>query len=185
MKELLLIGNKPYETFEKANEVNNFDFVVRVNRMTNYGVTGSKLDGHYLGMYKDFRDVYHGGEHKDLIKLAKQIFCPQVIKDNTEHIFDYITQEQYDNIEIVDIGERPRNEMNCAYPTSTLFMLRHLLSTHWADEYNIWLTGVDIEGRGELMANGDEWKYTRHATCGQAEENWIKWQVKRGRMKML
>lgn len=186
MKNLLLIGNKPYEEFDKADEVKDFDFVVRVNRMTNYGVTGTRLDGHYLGMYDDFRNVYHGGEYAEMIKTAQQIFCPQLVKDNTEHIFDYITKEQYDGIEVVDIGERPRNEMNCHYPTSTLFMLRHLLRTpKWKDEYDIYITGIDIEGRGNLMSNGEAWINTRHRYCGYAEEEWLKWRIKQGEIKVL
>lgn len=183
MKKLLLIGNKLIDKDISA-KVDAYDYVVRVNRMNNIPNTGTKINGYYLGMWKDFREKYHGGEHKELIKNAEIVFCCNRVYKNTQNIFDYITQEQYDNVEIIDI-DKSRKGIGTKFPTSTISVLWHLVNSHWADEYEISITGIDIEGRDELFRTNWEWASTAHITAGKAEADYMLKLISEGKIKVL
>ena len=182
-KRLILVGNKPF-TRDMSEVIDHFDFVVRVNRMNNYGLSGTKIDGYHLGMFNDFMNVYHGGEHVQEIRRATQIFAPERVIADRKHIFDYISQEQYDGIECVD-WVHAHKDMGIFSPTSTVLMLWHLLNTHWAGSYDIYLTGMDIEGRGEMFMTNPEWSTTSHRLYGDAEEQYIKGLIKDGKIQFL
>ena len=49
-QRLILVGNKPFEC-DRSAEIDAMDFVVRVNRMNNFGLSGTRLDGYFLGLY--------------------------------------------------------------------------------------------------------------------------------------
>ena len=183
-KRLILIGNKPFSSDTLCDEIDSYDFIVRVNRMNNLYKAGTRVDGYYLGMWRDFRDIWHGGEHRDRIKDAKVVFACPIIYRTTEYIFDYITREQYDNIELIDINAS-RKGIGTMYPTSTISVLYHLLNSHWADEYDITLTGVDIEGRGDMFRSDMEWNTTTHVMSGDDEEKYLRNLVENGEIKFL
>lgn len=183
-KELILVGNKPFLTDDLAEEIDSYDFVVRVNRMNNLYLSGSKIDGYYLGMWKDFRDVWHGGQFKERIKDAKKIFAPKEVYRNTKFIFDYITKEQYDSIEVINITES-RKGTSVPYPTSTISTLWYLLNSNWNEQYNISLTGVDIDGRGEMFLREEEWNTTTHGNCGYDEERYLRNLVETKQIKFI
>lgn len=182
-KQLILVGNKPFSNLSLAETIDDYDFVIRVNRMTNYGLSGKKTDGVFLGMYSDFIEKYDGGEHRDVFKEASNIFSVQAVKNN-EKVLDYITPEQRDGIEVVK-HFYALQDVKVNSITSTVLMLHHLLNSHWKDEYEITVTGVDIDGRGDIMANGDEWKDNLHGKNGHAEEEWLKSLVEKGLIKYL
>lgn len=183
-KELILVGNKPFLTDQLACEIDSYDFVVRVNRMNNLYLSGSRVDGYYLGMWKDFRNIWNGGPYKDRIKDARKVFMCQKVFENTDHVFEYVTKEQYDNCEIIDINAS-RAGIGAQYPTSTVSVLWHLLNTHWNDEYNITLTGLDIDGRGDMFLSESEWNTTKHGECGYDEERYLKWLVETRQIKFI
>ena len=177
-KKLILVGNKPFANDSLAAVIDGYDFVVRVNRMTNFGASGVKTDGVFLGMYSDFINQYDGGEHKDVFRLASQIFAVQMVK-NDDKVLDYITSAQREGLEVVS-HFYALCDVNVGSITSAVLMLHHLLRSHWADEYEITVTGLDIDGRGELMRTGDEWKNNEHGQMGDREEAWLKGLVESG-----
>lgn len=172
-KKLILVGNKPTKKDGLANIVDSFDFVVRVNRMTNLYYTGSKIDGHYLGMWKDFIEEYDGGEYKDKIKEAKVIFCPPKVYNNTQNLFKYITRKQFMTAEIINLNASTFG-INTDFPTSTISVLWYLLNSHWVYEYDIYITCIDVEGRGELFLTNNEWCENNHKYAGIDEEKYLK-----------
>lgn len=182
-KKLLLIGNKPIEE-DVSEKVDSFDFVVRVNRMTNVPNTGRKIDGYYLGMWRDFREQYHGGEHRDIMKEAKVVFCHPRVYENRVNIFEYITKEQYMTAEIINVNAS-RIGIGTQYPTSTISVLWYLVNSHWAYEYDIYIFGIDIEGRDELFRSNAEWNTTTHVNAGGDEAEYMKRLIAEGKIKVL
>lgn len=178
MKKLLLIGNGPIGK-DISDKVNQFDYVFRVNRMTNLHETGTRIDGVYIGVYKDFLDIYKGGENKEYYKTAGRIFLDMYGKFTLLNKWkDYMTEEQWHNVGIIHLF----SPVPCA--TTTIRVLDHLLSTS-AKEYEIWIAGIDVEGRGDLMAKGEPWKGTCHAETGYDEEKYLKDLIKNNKIKVL
>ena len=73
-KQLILVGNKPAYRTGLSALVDSFDYVLRISWMNNLGVTGNKIDGIYLEANDEFKYVFKGGENRDEIKRAKNIF---------------------------------------------------------------------------------------------------------------
>ena len=182
-KRLILVGNKPFEC-DRSAEIDAMDFVVRVNRMNNYGLSGTRIDGYFLGLYTDFVQKYHGGAHRREIRRARQVFCQPRVLRKKPLIFDFISMEQYAGIETTS-WEGCIRDTGIRVPTSTMLVLHHLLTTHWAEEYDVWLTGVDIEGRGQMFRDCEEWNTTRHRDSGVEEEAWLRRLVNDEKIKML
>lgn len=183
MKKLVLIGNKPIST-DISSIIDSFDFVIRVNRMNNIPNTGYKINGYYLSMNDRFKFIYNGGEHKDLIKEASIIITKDRFLKDTEHIFDYITEAQYKSAETIDY-ENAKQNIGARFPTSTICCLNHLLTTHWNNDYEIWITGIDIDGRGDMFFNNREWRCTEHQFAGYDEEIYLKNLIKENKIKVL
>lgn len=172
MEKLILIGNKPV-TKDMSYIDNEFDYVLRVNRMLNLGNTGNRIDGVFLGAYYDFVNKFNGGPHRDKYKSIKDIYMTPEIKGSFYHYPLYITQEQWDNTKIYDFSIAKKN-IGCN-ATSTVCMLYSLLhDDNIKSKYDIYLTGLDIEGRGKMMEEGLQWKYTGHKLVGDIEEQYIK-----------
>lgn len=172
MKNLILIGNKPINK-DMSFIDSNYDYVFRVNKMCNLGNTGYRIDGVYLGLYSDFIITHKGGKNKTYYKTAKDIYMLPILKKFFWEYKEYMSQEQYDNIKFLDFDAARINLKACL--TSTVCVLWNILNDkNFINNYKIHLTGLDIEGREELLKNGDEWKNTAHANAGAIEEKYIK-----------
>lgn len=183
-KKLLLIGNGPIP-IDISEKVNEFDYVMRVNRMTNFLTTGTRIDGVFIGAYKDFREFYKGGEFRDYFKTAKEVF----LTDNLQKLFknwdEFLTKEQWDNVQIMDFSTNKEN-IGTAFPTTTLCLLNVLTTVpEWYENYEIWICGITVEGRKELMYNGEPWKKTNHRFDGEKEETFLKNLIKENKIKRL
>lgn len=183
-KKLLLIGNGPIN-IDISDKVNTFDYVLRVNRMTNFPTTGNRIDGLFIGAYKDFKYDYKGGEFRDYIKTAKEIFLTQILKDKFSNWDEFLTQEQWDNVKIMSFKYNHQN-IGTPFPTTTLCVLNVLTSfPEWYEKYEIWIAGITVEGREKLMAEGEAWKYTNHRFDGKKEEDFLKKLINENRIKRL
>lgn len=183
-KKLLLIGNGPIP-IDISEKVNEFDYVFRVNRMTNFPTTGTRIDGVFIGAYKDFRTIYKGGEFKDYFKTAKQVFLTQELKKWFKDWDEYLTQEQWDNVQIMDFSHNMEN-IGSKFPTTTLCVLNVLTSfPEWYENYEIWVCGITVEGRSELMYNGQPWIKTLHRFDGEKEEIFLKKLLNENKIKRL
>lgn len=183
-KKLLLIGNGPIP-IDISDKVNEFDYVMRINRMNNFLTTSSRIDGVFIGAYRDFREIYKGGEFRDYFKTAKEVFLTDNLKKWFKNWDEFLTQEQWDNVKLMDFRYNQEN-IGTAFPTTSLCVLNVLTSfSEWYDNYEIWICGITVEGREKLMMNGEPWKKTNHRFDGKKEEQFLKKLIEEGKIKRL
>ena len=189
MKKLILIGNKPIEN-DISSVIDSFDYVFRVNRMMNYGNTGERIDGVFMGIYRDFVEEYKGGPFVDKFKTAGQIFISKSMKRLSSAYFDWtkwITAKQYNNLGIIDYSKYRSHFYNTSVCTS-LRVLDYLISEErWTREYEIWICGLDVEDRANILMTGDAWKNTTHSKkeAAEGEERYLKEKLNSGVIKRL
>lgn len=185
-KKLLLIGNAPIP-IDIADKVNQFDYVLRINRMTNLNNTGKRIDGVFIAAYEDWRNVYHGGENKEYYKQASDIWLTPEIKHNFHDWKEYFTEKQWSNPILISFANNSNiDHVNCTIITTTIRVLDVLVHTKSiTDIYDIWIAGITIEGRGKMMETGSAWIDTAHRYMGYAEEKYLKRLVTEGKVKRL
>ena len=172
MKErLILVGNKPAYRTGLHVIVDSFDYVLRISRMNNLGVTGNRIDGIYLEANDIFKYVFKGGENKNEIKRAKNIFMHQYWYERFQEWKIYLTRRQYDSVEVIN-HETAIQDIGFERPTSAVLMLAYLLNSPWKDRFDIYITCLDIENRAELIDNNPLWNY--HNGAGIIEERYLK-----------
>lgn len=183
-KRLLLIGNGPIP-INISDKVNEFDYVMRINRMTNFLTTGTRIDGVFIGAYKDFREFYKGGEFKEYFKTAKEVFLTDNLKKWFTNWNEFLTQDQWDNIKIMDFKYNKEN-VGTAFPTTSICVLNVLTSFPiWYENYEIWICGITVNGREKLMKTGTAWSKTLHKFDGKLEEEFLKKLLKENKIKRL
>jgi hypothetical protein len=136
-KKLVFVGNKPPIRETLANEIDSFDYVMRINRMNYLGHTGNRIDGLCLEANHEFKHEFKGGENKKSIKNAGQILMRPFWHSNFSNWDEYLTVEQYKNIELIEdrfaIAETGFERL-----TTSILLLGCLLNSHWSDEYDIY-----------------------------------------------
>lgn len=183
-KRLLLIGNGPIP-LDISDKVNEFDYVLRINRMTNLTNTGKRIDGVFIGAYKDFRTIYKGGEFREYFKTAKQIFLTNNIQKKFDNWSEFLTKDQWDNVKIMDFKYN-LEKVGTTHPTTTICVLNVLTSfPEWYDNYEIWICGITVEGREQLMSKGTPWAKTGHRFDGKKEEDFLKKLLDEGKINRL
>ena len=175
-KSLILVGNKPPKKKSLAKKIDAFDFVVRVNRMNYLGPAGNKIDGALYEANLQMNNIYRGGEHKEEIKRVKKIFMRKHLYETFFTWPQYLTKEQYNEIE--NINESYAVEGTLFEKTTTsIVVLAHLLNTHWKEKYDIWITCLDVENRAWLIDNDPIWDY--HKGAGVPEQEYLQEQLKK------
>jgi hypothetical protein len=185
-KKLLLVGNAPIPV-DVADKVNEFDYILRINRMNNLHNTGNRIDGVFIAAYDDWRNVYHGGENREHYKRAKDIWMTPEIREQFTDWKEYLTEEQWSKPMIISFAENADvSHANCTILTTTVRVLDVLVNAKGiTDEYEIWIAGVTLEGRGKMFETGEAWINTEHRWMGHAEERYLKRLVAEGRVKRL
>lgn len=175
MKKLILVGNKPPRKKSMAKEIDSFDYIIRVNRMNYLGSAGSKIDGVFFEPNLQMTQVFNGGPNKHEIKRAAKIFMRRKYYDNfSTSNFDYVTQDQYNNVELINESyaiEATKFERL----TSSIKLLGHLLNSNWKEDYKIYITCLDIENRAYLIDNDATWAY--HKGAGIPEQKYLEEQL--------
>lgn len=184
MKSLIIIGNKPdipwderYNpiSYDYKNAINSMDYVCRINRMNNYGLTGTKTDGLYIGGWKDYIYTYKGGDNVGLIPDIKDIFMVKIAWNlYFKNVYQqFITEEQKNNITFCNFDEG-RIRMNYQHPCSVISMIDYFVNTpKWADSYKIYFTGIDVYNRAEVLATGEPWSKNLHKIGGAKERDYL------------
>lgn len=170
-KNLILVGNKPAYKIDLNKIIDSFDYVLRISRMNNFRDTGNRIDGIYLEANDEFKYIFKGGENKEEIKRAKNIFMHQYWYDNFREWESYVTKKQYESIEIINHKAAIR-DIGFERPTSAVLMLAYLLNSSWKDKFHIHITCLDVENRAALIDNNPLWGY--HNGAGIVEENYLK-----------
>ena len=180
--KLIIIGNKPI-SHDMSFIDSEFDYILRVNRMLNFGNTGYRIDGLFLGAYRDFKTTYRGGEYREWYSSVKDIYMTPRIKKNFNNWSEYITKIQYDNIKLWDF-QKAKKELDANLTSSICVIWSVLNDSEFTDNYEIWFTGLDIE-RSELMKTGNPWKDTGHKDAGEAETRYLKSCINSGILNYL
>lgn len=190
MKRLIVVGNKEYDDYHLADQVDAFDYVCRINRMTNYYHTGTKIDGIYLGAWWDWIYVYKGGPYLDIIQeKAKQVFMMEFaynlnLKEDDKWEY-FITPEQHKNLTLVDFSPGAIR-IGWDHPCSSISMIDYFIRTpEWSDNYEIWFTGLDVENRGDILASGPQWADGEHKEGGDLERMYLERMMQEGRLHHL
>lgn len=170
-KRLILVGNKPVYRTGLDTIVDSFDYVLRISRMNNLGDTGYRIDGIYLEANNVFKNIFKGGENKDEIKKAKNVFMHRYWYERFQEWELYLTSQQYYSVEIIN-HETAIKDIGFERPTSAVLMLAYLLNSSWKDRFHIHIAGLDIENRAELIDHNPLWSY--HNGAGKFEEKYLK-----------
>lgn len=176
-KRLILVGNKPAYRTGLRTIVDSFDYVLRISRMNNLGAAGNRIDGIYLEANDVFKYVFKGGENKNAIKRARNIFMHRYWYEHFQEWETYLTKQQYDSVEIIN-HEAAIKDIGFERPTSAVLMLAYLLNSSWKDKFHIHITCLDVENRTELIDNNPLWNY--HNGTGRIEEDYLKKLIQNG-----
>lgn len=155
MKKLLLIGNGPIEN-DITEKVNEFDYVVRINRMTNKDKTGDRADACYVILCKQFFDA--NPEPFDSVDTLYIRPCD---------VLSYLAGKKRFFQNVKNIKFMPRLDDRFS---TTIGVLKHLLET----DYEIWLAGVTIDGRSKLDDKLHPMQEEEYYLKGLLQENKIK-----------
>lgn len=208
-KRLLLFGNKHINSSippRKINEINSFDIIMRINKMDNIIETGERVDwwwfDHCIRYYankfttrnylKYVTKVMTNWTSISLLGLNNpdsteenkltqlRVFFPELPDD-----CDVIKNKNYWNCSICERNKYWNiDTKNKTVPTTFIIALSHLIDEYF-DEYDIYITCTDIEGRDKLYKSGGEWSGTWHYNVGQHEEDYIKLMINEGKIKYL
>jgi hypothetical protein len=187
MKKLLLLGNGaiPHDISE---QVSSFDYVFRINRMTNIENTGDKIDGLFLTFSDDFIKRSDDDKLKEYFAKAKQIFINFETKLKLlygKKWEKFISKEQWLNANIMSFSENKKH-IGCNYVTTTIRVLDVITTEpQWCDNYEIWIAGITVDGRAEMMKNGEEWDKKPYRQYGEYEERFLKRLIDEGKIKLL
>lgn len=177
-KKLVVVGNKPIS----YPLVDTFDYVIRINRMTNYGDTGYRTDGLYLEANDVFKSIYTGKMLKERISEDTHIFMHPDWHKKFEEWPDFLSVQQYALTELVDYATIC-TLINCSNPTSGVTLLAHLLSTDWVEEYDIHIVGFELQNRVEMIDKDPYWSW--HHGAGVAELSYLNRCIESGVLKVL
>jgi hypothetical protein len=174
-KRLIVVGNKPPGKPGLAEEIDAFDYVVRVNRMNYLGAAGNSIDGLFLEANLQFKYKYHGGTHRQRIKEAGKIFMRTMWYERFTDWYQYLAPAQYNNIEIIDesFAVKETGFQRC---TSSILLIAYLLNSIWSENYQIYITCLDVENRAETMNNDNIWSW--HMGAGKIEQEYLLKQIK-------
>jgi hypothetical protein len=169
-KKLVFVGNKPPMRDGLGKEIDSFDYVIRINRMNYLGYAGNRIDGLCLEANDHFKYLCKGGENKKYIKKAGQVFIRPKWYEKFLNWNDYLTREQFKNI-IVFEDQFAIKETSFERLTTSILFIGYLLNSHWKDEYDIYITCLDIEKRSRLIDNHPNWEY--HKGAGLYEQEFL------------
>lgn len=183
-KKLILVGNKPPTRRDLAEEIATYDYVMRINRMNYLTQTAeNRLDGLFLEANEIFKYICEGGEHKEKIKLMKDVLMHKDWYDKFQEWSNYLTEEQYKNVELINPNHGLR-EIGFERPTSAVRLLAHLLNEEkWKDRFDISITCLDIENRAYLIDNHPNWNY--HKGGGFFEQIYLIRLLKSGQIQRV
>lgn len=85
-----------------CKEAGSFDYVVRINRMTNYGRTGLKTNALFLEANEVFKRICTGEMLKEKINEETHILMNPYWYGQFREWNDYLTPRQYAHTELID-----------------------------------------------------------------------------------
>lgn len=177
-KKLVVVGNQDIA----CSSIDTFDYVIRINRMTNYCNTGYRTDGLFLEANSIFKNIYTGEKLKEKITENTHIFMNPNWHKKFDEWSDYLSIQQYALTELINY-ETICSLVGCSNPTSGVALLSHLLSTDWSQEYDIHIVGFELQNRVEMIETDPYWDW--HRGAGAAELSFLKKCITSGELIVL
>lgn len=208
-KRLLLFGNKHINSSippRKINEINSFDVIMRINKMDNIIETGGRVDWWWFD--HNIRHHFNQFNTKNYLKTVTKCMTnwksicilglnnKNSTEENKLEQLRVFFPELPDNCDVIknpnychnSICERNKyweiNDKTKTIPTTFIIALSHIID-EYSDEYDIYITCTDIEGRDELYKNNPIWSEYWHCNVGQHEEDYIKLMINEAKIKYL
>ena len=177
MKKLLLIGNKPLDK-DYSSIIDDYDMVVRVNRMLNYNQSKGKTD---LWLADVHTPALFESEDKEKFLEARNAILPYISQWPTIKFLSLIGYKGGKHIIKFDSLNIKKCIPNYSYGngfriTNSIWMLIYCLE-NFADEYEIHTLGIG----NRYFLNSEEHYY--HKNIYQEEENFIEGLLESGKIK--
>lgn len=191
MDKLIIVGNKIIDD-DISQMVDSFDYVVRLNRMSNYGKTGHKTD------------IWLADFHDEFFKLVKKPYDKylnaRVLLINSDRpITMYIkglkqgiiTQKQLSSAQKTSlqyIAEKMLGKQdwmkNKTMPTNYFLLTKYIID-NYSDKVEIWTAGVDITDRDVLFNTDSAYENSWHNNIGQFESTMLNKWIQEGKLYVL
>ena len=161
-----------------SDQIDKFDFVVRVNRMNNYGNTGTKTDLLAVDPHSEFFELVEKpfGKYNDAKRLVVNTFFFSPKSASMLLQKGIFKQQQLANAIKLCFQDYRRglveryvgNDDGSINFTNFFITLCYAIDSY-SNDYQIWFTGVDVNGRGNMMKTNSTWT-KNHSCAGEAEE---------------
>ena len=190
MKKLILVGNKQIDV-DISKEVEQFDVVVRLNRMNNWENTGKRTDILLVDPHPVFFKMIDGQDCLKYQTARKLLFNkvynkPKVIvKLLKQNVF---TLDQLQNKDVFDIYKYKHTILKPEdgnVDFSNFFALLNYVIQKYSSNYEIWITGIDVYERSSFFATNESYKNSRHLTAGIVEETRMKNMIEHNVIKYM
>lgn len=166
-KRIILVGNKLIDK-NISDKIEQFDIIVRLNRMNNFGMTGKRTDILLVDANTQFFQLIQSPFQK--YRTAKKLWINQppfngkiLCKLLRYGIFSVQQIKESEKVNTWKYREKS------GYFFTNFFILTQMLIEKFKDTYDIWIVGIDINGRGKLLSLDPKWK-GGHDTAGMEEE---------------
>lgn len=156
MKKLIIVGNKVIDK-DISKEVESFDMIVRLNRMNNWGKTGTRTDYLLVDPHKNFFKLLEPPFEKyqtaENLIINKNFYNKNSITEMLKLNLFSITK--LSKATKLNLQEYSKNILN-DYPNKNMrltnfFIFLKYIIEHYHDRYEIWFTGVDVEHRCDYI----------------------------------
>lgn len=169
-KKLLIVGNK-IPSYNIENIINNFDFVVRLNRLNNYELTGIRTDLLLVDPHNGYYKLLLQENDISRFKYAKQLLIH--IQENTDlnRLNLIFNDEQINSAKYckLDYYKNIKNSLNLVneiesdYPTNSFRLIQYCID-NFSKEYDIYVTCIDIYNRNYNLHENPIWTNIHKST---------------------
>lgn len=182
MNKLIIVGNKIIDK-DISKKVDNFDYVIRLNRMSNYGNTGYRTDLWLADFHNEFFKLVQKPYDKYLNAKTLLINTDRPITAYIKGLkYGIIAKNQLSSakkIQIKKIAEQLLGKQdwikNKTMPTNYFLLTKYIID-NYLDKAEIWTTGIDIEKRDVLFNTHSAYENSWHNNIGQFESMMLnKW----------
>ena len=191
MDKLIIVGNKLIDK-DISQTVDNFDCVVRLNRMSNYGKTGHKTDLWLADFHNEFFKLVKKPYDKYLNAKALLINSDRLITMYIKGLKQgIITQKQLSSARktsLQHIAEKMLGKQNWmknkTMPTNYFLLTKYIID-NYSDKAEIWTVGVDITDRDVLFNTDSAYENSWHTNIGQFESTMLNKWIQEGKLHVL
>lgn len=184
---LIVIGNKIIDK-DISNKVESFDFIVRFNRMSNWGMTGTRTDLLLVDPHKNFfkllekpYDKYLGA--KQLLVNTNFTNAKTIAKMLSMGLFSIEQLSKSKKLHVQNYEKSLPESDNGKIKLTNFYLMVKWVIEKYSKDYEIWVTGADIGGREKFLAT--EQGYEGHRLAASVEEIELAKMLDSGEFKFL